>query len=372
MMGAVKSITKVTLFITIGTLLLVPGSHAFELAEAQASNRLVLVGVSPFKPFVIMTGDGLEGFSIDLWQGVAKELGIDYRFVRSVGISGTLNDVVEKRVDVALGGLAISEERERQLDFTHTYFHTGLGILVPKEHSLALGPLLKSFMTKNKLLVFGLFLLVMVLAGHIIWLTEHNLEPGRRSFSHRYFPGVIEGIYWAVVTASTVGYGDRVARSWPGRLLSLLLIVISLPVFGYFIATLSSNITIQTLRTTIGGPQDLVERRVGVLDGSTSQEFMQAIKAVVYSFDRIDDAYKWLIGGRLDAVVYDRPNLMYYTQHEGKGKVEVVGRTFAPQDYGMAIPQGSPLREEFNRVLLSMREDSTLERIHSKWFGSDL
>jgi polar amino acid transport system substrate-binding protein len=144
-----------------------------------------------------------------------------------------------------------------------------------------------------------------------------------------------------------------------------------LPIFAYFIATLSSNITILTLRSTIGGPQDLVERRVGVLDGSTSQEYMREIKAVVYSFDRIDDAYKWLIGGRLDAVVYDRPNLQFYTQHEGKGKVEVVGRTFAPQDYGMAIPQGSPLREDLNRVLLAMREDGTLERIRSKWFGFD-
>jgi ABC-type amino acid transport substrate-binding protein len=282
-----------------------------------------------------------------------------------------LTDIIEKRVDVAIGGLAINEEREHQIDFTHSYFHTGLGILVPEKHTLAIGPFLKSFLTKNKMLVVSIFLLFMIVAGHIIWLTEHNLEPGRRSFSRNYFPGVIEGIYWAVVTASTVGYGDRVARSWAGRLLSLLLIVTSLPVFAYFIATLSSNITILTLRTTIGGPQDLVERRVGVLDGSTSQEYMQEIKSVVYAFDRIDDAYKWLIGGRLDAVVYDRPNLQYYAQNEGKGKVEVVGRTFAPQDYGMAIPQGSPLREDFNRVLLAMRENGTLERIRSKWFGFD-
>jgi hypothetical protein len=111
------------------------------------------------------------------------------------------------------------------------------------------------------------------------------------SFSHRYFPGVIEGIYWAVVTASTVGYGDRVARSWPARLLSLFLIFFTLPVFAYFITTLSSNITVQKLRTTMGSPLDLVERRVGVLDEGTSQNYMQEIKAEVYSFDRIDNAY---------------------------------------------------------------------------------
>jgi ABC-type amino acid transport substrate-binding protein len=357
-----------TMLIAVGGLLLVFSSPAAVDAEA---NRSVLVGISPIKPFVIVSEDAVEGFSIDLWREVAKELELDYVFVRSVGISGTLNDVIEKRVDLAIGGLAINSEREQQIDFTHPYFHTGLGILIPESYSLAIVPLLKSLLTGNKLLVIFSFLLLMILAGHVIWFIERDTATGRRSFSQNYFPGVIEGIYWAVVTASTVGYGDRVARSWFGRLLTLLLIVIALPVFAYFIATLSSNITLQKLRSTINGPHDLVSHRVGVLDGSTSQEYMQQIKARILVFDRIDDAYQWLIKGRLDAVVYDRPNLQYFAQHEGKGQVEVVGRTFAPQDYGIAIPHGSPLREDLNRVLLKIEENGALERIRSKWFGFD-
>jgi ABC-type amino acid transport substrate-binding protein len=319
-----------------------------------------------------MSEDKLEGFSIDLWQALAKELSLDYQFVRSVGISGTLSDVVEKRVDIAIGGLAMNEEREQRIDFTHPYFHTGLGILVPKDHSLSVGSFLKSFLTKSKLWVIGMFLLFMFICGHIIWIVERNHNEGRRSFSKSYLPGVIEGIYWAMVTASTVGYGDRVARSWSGRLLSILLIFTALPVFAYFVATLSSNITIHSLRSSIDGPRDLIERRVGVLNASTSHDYMNKMNSVVYAFDRIDDAYQWLIEGRLDAVVYDRPNLQFYAQHEGKAKVVVVGKTFAPQDYGIALPQGSPLREKLNRELLAMQENGTLERIRSKWFGHDL
>ncbi len=164
-----------------------------------------------------------------------------------------------------------------------------------------------------------------------------------------------------------MGYGDRVARSWLRKLVSVLPIVVALPVF----ATLSSNITIQTLRTTIGGLQDLVERRVRVLHGSTSEEYMRGVKAVAFSFDRIEEAYKWLVEGRLEAVVYDRPNLRNYARNEGKGKVVVVGRTFAPQDYCLAIPQGSPLREDLSSVLLNMMENGSLERIRSKWFGAE-
>jgi glutamine transport system substrate-binding protein len=90
-----------------------------------------------------------------------------------------------------------------------------------------------------------------------------------------------------------------------------------------------------------------------------------------FSFDRIEDACKWLVEGRLDAVVYDRPNLRYNVRNEGKGKVVVVGRTFAPQDYCMAIPQRSPLPEDLNRVLLNMMANGLLERIRSKWFGTE-
>ena len=60
-----------------------------------------------------------------------------------------------------------------------------------------------------------------------------------------------------------------------------------------------------------------------------------------------------------------------YARNEGKGKVVAVGRSFASQDYCMAIPQGSPLREDLNRVLLNMMENGSLERIRSKWFGAE-
>jgi ABC-type amino acid transport substrate-binding protein len=361
-----KSLIRKAVTIAFGGLLVAFNS----LADAE-TERSVLVGISPMKPFVIVSDDGVEGFAIDLWREVAGELHLEYVFVRSIGISGTLDDVVEKRVDLAIGGLAINADREQQIDFTHPYFHTGLGILVPESYNLSIGPLFKSLLTGNKLLVIISFLLLMIVAGHVIWFIERGRENRRRSFSPNYFPGVIEGVYWAVVTASTVGYGDRVARSWYGRLLTLVLIVIALPVFGYFIATLSSNITLQKLRSNINGTHDLVERRVGVLDGSTSQKYMQRFKAKLYAFDRIDDAYQWLVNGWLDAVVYDRPNLQYFAQHEGKGKVKVVGSAFAPQDYGVAVPSGSPMREQLNRVLLKIEENGAFERIRSKWFGYD-
>ena len=71
----------------------------------------------------------------------------------------------------------------------------------------------------------------------------------------------------------------------------------------------------------------------------------------------------------MDAVVYDAPNLLFYANGEGRGKVTVVGKIFEPQDYGLALPQGSPLREKLNRAILTLKENDELARSVEKWLG---
>jgi polar amino acid transport system substrate-binding protein len=52
------------------------------------------------------------------------------------------------------------------------------------------------------------------------------------------------------------------------------------------------------------------------------------------------------------------------------GKLHVVGPVFNPEAYGIALPQGSPLREDINRTLLEIREDGTYEKLRIKYFGA--
>ena len=87
------------------------------------------------------------------------------------------------------------------------------------------------------------------------------------------------------------------------------------------------------------------------------------------AFATVEAAFDALLDETVDAVVYDAPNLLYYANGEGKGKVSVVGKIFEPQDYGLALPQGSPLREKINRAILNLRESGELERTLEKWLG---
>lgn len=64
------------------------------------------------------------------------------------------------------------------------------------------------------------------------------------------------------------------------------------------------------------------------------------------------------------------PAFYILQKNHGLGRVEVVGKTFAPQDYAMATVQGSHLREKLNRVLLSLKEQGHIDELREEWFGA--
>ena len=78
-----------------------------------------------------------------------------------------------------------------------------------------------------------------------------------------------------------------------------------------------------------------------------------------------------VLPGQAEAVVYDAPVLQYRASHSGKGKARVVGEIFRPEPYGIAVPTGSPRREQIDGVLLEMTADGTLTALKNKYFGAN-
>ena len=335
---------------------------------AQSETR-IKVGISPFSPFIITSEEEPIGLSIDLWQALSREIGWDFEFVKHEGVADKLKNLQEGSIDIAIGGITITEKREEMFDFTHPVYHTGLDILIPKIGHPTLGGLISSLFEGKKFFLFGGLIILIIIAGHIIWIVERSSKNRTTSFHRKYFPGVFEGMYWALITASTIGYGDKVPQRWIGRALAAIIIIIFLPLFAYFIAQLSSDLTMQNLKANINGPEDLRGRRVAVVGGTTSYEYMKKERTYIDEFATVEDAYAALLKGTVDAVVYDAPNLLFYANGEGKGKVAVVGKIFEPQDYGLALPQGSPLREKMNRAILTLRESDELALMVAKWLG---
>jgi glutamine transport system substrate-binding protein len=123
---------------------------------------------------------------------------------------------------------------------------------------------------------------------------------------------------------------------------------------------------------TIKDAADLAGKNVAVKTGTATVDFLksQVPGAHLKLFPNIDNAYLELATGRVDAAVHDTPNVQYYANTAGKGRVKVVGTVKSGDFYGIAFPKGSPLVAQVNKALATLKANGQYEAIYTKWFGS--
>ncbi|GEL76436.1 transporter substrate-binding domain-containing protein [Tenuibacillus multivorans] len=117
---------------------------------------------------------------------------------------------------------------------------------------------------------------------------------------------------------------------------------------------------------------DVAGLNVGARQGSTSEDFLlNNTDAEVTAYPEIVTAYMNLERGRLDAVLYDLPNVQYYIKEEASDSLKTVGDVMEGQPYGIALPKDSnpELLESINEGLKTIKENGTYDEIYEKWFG---
>ncbi len=342
-------------------------------AHAQSnSDKTITVLTKPIAPFVMKQDGKLVGFSIDLWREVAERGGLksEFKYVDTLG--ELLEGIKTGKAQAAIAAITITQAREADLDFSHSYFHSGLQVLIANKGGNIASKVwstIVSIITSSTFLVgIGLFLAFVFISGNLFWLAERKSND---QISPKYRHGVWDSFWWSLVTVSTVGYGDTVPRTQIGRWFSIFWIIFGYLGFAWFTAVITSTVTISQLSGSIDGPDALSGRAVATIEKSTSAKWLtnNVPGVALVPHKKIEDAYKDLVSGRVEAVVYDAPSLAYYASNEGLTKVRTAGSVFKKEEYGIAFPEGSPHREIVNQVLLDIFEDGTHAELMEKWFG---
>jgi len=98
----------------IAGLITIPGYLTIDAAQSDSKLK---VGISPFSPFVMSAGEEPIGVSIDFWRRIALKLNVEYEFVECKGVADKLKRLREGQIDIAIGGITITEQREESLFF---------------------------------------------------------------------------------------------------------------------------------------------------------------------------------------------------------------------------------------------------------------
>jgi polar amino acid transport system substrate-binding protein len=330
-------------------------------------DQKIAVATRVLSPFVLKEADRYSGFSIELWERLAQDIGVTTEWKETPNVRELLATVEKGQALVGIAAISITATRAEKFEFSQPMFESGLQILVPRQNdqSSGLGRFWQFVTSDEMLVVLGLLALFILIPGHIAWIIERGHATS--DISRAYFPGIFQAMAWAA--GAFVGQQSNHLQTLMGRIMSLFAIISSVIFLTYVQATLTTAMTVDQLRGGIQGPNDLPGKRVGTTTGSTAATWLKSNSVAVTEYQSITDATRAMLQGSLDAVVFDAPVLQFYASREGAGKVEVVGPIFKKENYGIVFPPGSPLRKPVNAALLKMREDGSYDALVDKWFG---
>jgi polar amino acid transport system substrate-binding protein len=362
----------------LGLLTAIEGSTVAAQGGAEPETRTLTVSTKPLEPFVFVDDDAtagpvdptfLRGYSIDVWNEIAGQLGIETNWVLRDTVGEIIDDAEAGEADAAIAGISMTAEREVRIDFTHAYFNSGLQIATTGQSSQTVRGTMWDLFTSRRLLGALGFLVVMVVAiSHAVWWTERKHNP---EFPHDYREGIVEALWWSTVSVITGGEAVKAITGRLSRVLAVFWMVVGLFVLALVTAQATSALTLRELESDIQGLDDLGGQRVATVEGTVTETFLQDANLASLGYPTIDDALAALVDGRADAVIFDSPVLNYRATTDFAERIELVGSTFAPDPYAIALPPDSPLREEVNEALLAMARDGSLDTLHLKWFGTE-
>ena len=138
---------------------------------------------------------------------------------------------------------------------TTAWLLAALWILKLAQDSPGFAQLQRVFVVEAKALasVFALFLIVLFLSSAAMFVIERHAQPTA-------FNSMPQALWWAVVTLTTTGYGDKVPITDLGRLLGGIVMICGIATFGLSTGILATGFAAETRRRNFIRTWDLVSK----------------------------------------------------------------------------------------------------------------
>jgi len=314
------------------------------------ADETLKVGIRNSPPFTLKTHDGnWSGPAVWLIERISHDLGKTPVYTE-LTIPEIFEGLKNNELDAGVAALSITSDREEIVDFTHSYFEGGIGIAVQqKDTEMWLLAIRNIFSLRFLQLAFSL-LLMLGIVGFCMWLLEH--KKNRDQFASRPLRGLGDGIWWGVVTMTTVGYGDKAPISPGGRLLAIIWMFTAIIITASFTAGFASSLTRDSLSGRIQTPADLIRAKTATVAGSTSEDWLKEMRIPYHTSDSIQELLYQLHKGEVAAVVFDKPIMEYYVKRDRLHDIRILEPHYTRESYGIALPLDSPLRNRINVLLL--------------------
>ncbi len=160
------------------------------------------------KPFAMVMNGKLVGFSIELWQTAAEQLGLEYSFEVAQQFGEMLAKVERREADAAIANITITSAREQEMDFTQPIFDAGIQVMVRDvDGQVGLIGALFNWEMLGLVVLAGVILFVI---ANLMWFFERRDQP---YFQYPYKEGIWRSFWWALNVIGYGGFEERVPQT---------------------------------------------------------------------------------------------------------------------------------------------------------------
>ena len=338
------------LLLTISLVILCNVASA-EVVEAPPAEYRI--GIKPAGPFSYKEGDEWKGLSVNLIQRLAAEMNFTYEFVEVNTITALLGLAEFNSTDLAIGAISMTEDREKDLDFSHPYFTTTPGLLVRENNNLF------HFVGVRLTSAFALFVLALYVIGWVV----SRLDPDDE------INNIHKGAWFVLTTFTTTGYGDYVPRNAKAKVFAALLMIVSMFALSAFTGYIASAITVKRLTDDVTTLSDLKNAKIVAVGGSTASDLLDLLGFQYKTVTTPEIGVQQVADGKVKAFLYDKAILDYHAlKSDNTLCVYPINR--GKERYAIAFPTGSELREPFNRAILGIIDSPEWKHLTAQYFGN--
>ena len=190
------------------------------------------------------------------------------------------------------------------------------------------------------------------------------------------YPGLMATVYWAITTMTTLGYGDSVATSAPGRFVTCVWSMGSYFALSTLASLITSLLTAEALSSsTINGLSDVtrtlcVESQYPLLADWVRRQ-PDCPNSVI--FDTLSDCMAALAAGTVEAVLGERPIMTWYLSTYSLSSM-YVSPLLNINPLAFVYANGTALRERINPAVIAVHANQAYaaqgDEIATLYFGA--
>ncbi len=330
------------------------------LAQAPATDpnntsAALRIAVVPIEPLVIEeAADIYDGLAVAMWENVAARAELTYTYVDASADSAA-GMLARGEVDLWLAATPRTGSRDTT---SHSPIYYSSTMAVARRDGNSYVKVVRGlFQPAFFGIVAGLSVLLLII-GTIIYLIERKANEDE--FGGKVHEGIGAGFWWAGVTLTTIGYGDKAPKTFAGRAVAMLWMLVGLGVSATLTAAIVSLASGDSARLKL--PDDLRGERNVVLANGAIAPYFDRLGIDYETVATVEEGFGLVKDEKADFFAAPRMKMDHFTKSNSTS-LTVQNSRLVPEYYAVGFRQNLPQADTIS-VLVS---DVITSAVWPKW-----